>query len=355
MGPEVGAARGGGGHALGHAMRGRLRQRHRRPAAAAQGAGPQAGRRGHHHAVHLLRDRGRHPQRRRATGVRGHRARSPSTSCPTADRGGDHAAHPGHHRRCTCSARWRRWSGSCPSPQRHGLAVIEDAAQSIGARRKVDGDLADGGRAGHGAARSRSSPARTSAAGATAGMIVTQDDALADRLRRLRLHGGAGQYYPRRGRHQQPARHAAGGGAAGQAAVPGRLERRRRRGTPRRTPRRSPAWPASAPPVTDPANEHIFHQYTIRVDRRDELLAHLKARGHRLRGLLPAAAAPAALLRATWGTGAGSLPVSEAAAARGAVAADLSRADRRAAGRRSSTRSARSTPEDDAMITRSRI
>jgi dTDP-4-amino-4,6-dideoxygalactose transaminase len=29
----------------------------------------------------------------------------------------------------------------------------------------------------------------------------------------------------------------------------------------------------------DPANEHIFHQYTLRVPRRDELLEHLKARG----------------------------------------------------------------------------
>jgi len=33
------------------------------------------------------------------------------------------------------------------------------------------------------------------------------------------------------------------------------------------------------PPAVDPANEHIFHQYTLRVTRRDELAAHLKARG----------------------------------------------------------------------------
>jgi len=29
----------------------------------------------------------------------------------------------------------------------------------------------------------------------------------------------------------------------------------------------------------DPANEHIYHQYTVRVERRDELQAHLKAKG----------------------------------------------------------------------------
>ena len=33
------------------------------------------------------------------------------------------------------------------------------------------------------------------------------------------------------------------------------------------------------PPVTDPDNEHIFHQYTIRAPRRDDLQAHLKAQG----------------------------------------------------------------------------
>ena len=33
------------------------------------------------------------------------------------------------------------------------------------------------------------------------------------------------------------------------------------------------------PPVTDPANEHIFHQYTLRVERRDALQAHLKEKG----------------------------------------------------------------------------
>jgi dTDP-4-amino-4,6-dideoxygalactose transaminase len=33
------------------------------------------------------------------------------------------------------------------------------------------------------------------------------------------------------------------------------------------------------PPATDPANEHTFHQYTVRCGRRDELVAALKAAG----------------------------------------------------------------------------
>jgi dTDP-4-amino-4,6-dideoxygalactose transaminase len=37
--------------------------------------------------------------------------------------------------------------------------------------------------------------------------------------------------------------------------------------------------PSICPPRVDPANESIFNQYTLRVPRRDELQAHLKARG----------------------------------------------------------------------------
>ena len=33
------------------------------------------------------------------------------------------------------------------------------------------------------------------------------------------------------------------------------------------------------PPVTDGPNEHVFHQYTVRADRRDKLRDHLKRAG----------------------------------------------------------------------------
>jgi dTDP-4-amino-4,6-dideoxygalactose transaminase len=33
------------------------------------------------------------------------------------------------------------------------------------------------------------------------------------------------------------------------------------------------------PPRTDPLNEHIFHQYTLRAERRDDLVTHLRQRG----------------------------------------------------------------------------
>jgi dTDP-4-amino-4,6-dideoxygalactose transaminase len=37
--------------------------------------------------------------------------------------------------------------------------------------------------------------------------------------------------------------------------------------------------PAICPPPVDPANTHIYNQYTLRVPRRDELQAHLKDAG----------------------------------------------------------------------------
>ena len=265
MGPEVGEARSCGGGAVAYEARRRLRQRDRRAAAAAQGAGPRAGRRGHHHAVHVLRDRGRHPQRRRHAGLRGHRSRRRSTSRPAAVEAAITPRTRGHRRGRTCSARWPRWKRSCRSPRGTGSPLIEDAAQSIGARRKMDGDVARWPASCGTVGTLSFFPQKNLGAYGDGGMMVTQDDALADRLRRLRLHGGAQAVLPRRGRLQQPARYAAGGRAAGQAAAPRRLERGARAQRARATPRRSRAIPTSARPTTDPANEQIFNQYTIRV------------------------------------------------------------------------------------------
>src|SRR4029077_16644903 len=70
--------------------------------------------------------------------------------------------------------------------------------------------------------------------------------------------------------------------------------------------------PSVCPPRVDPANESIFNQYTIRVPRRGELQAHLKARGigHSISSPL---ALPLQPCFAHLGYAPGSLPVSEAA------------------------------------------
>jgi len=74
------------------------------------------------------------------------------------------------------------------------------------------------------------------------------------------------------------------------------------------------AHPVICPPKVDPLNEHIFHQYTIRVPRRDELQAALKAKGigNAVYYPLPLHLQPCF---AHLGYQRGALPVSEAAAA----------------------------------------
>jgi dTDP-4-amino-4,6-dideoxygalactose transaminase len=164
-----------------------------------------------------------------------------------------------------------------PLAARHGLAVIEDGAQAIGARRRIDATWRMAGELGSVGTLSFF-PSKNLGGWGDGGMIVTQDDAMAERLRKLRLHGGAKQYH-----HEEVgfnSRLDTLQAAVLLAKLPflaGWSEARRAHAA-----RYTEAFAASgavAPPVTDPANEHIFHQYTIRAPQRDELHAHLKARG----------------------------------------------------------------------------
>jgi dTDP-4-amino-4,6-dideoxygalactose transaminase len=163
---------------------------------------------------------------------------------------------------------------------RHGLPLIEDAAQSIGARRKIDGTWRVAGELGSVGTLSFF-PTKNLGAWGDAGLMVTQDDALAQRLGRLRLHGGSKQYL-----HEEVGTNSRLDSL--QAAVllaklphlAAWSEARRRNAA-----RYSAAFgghPEICPPHVDPANDHIFNQYTIQVPRRDELQTHLKAKaiGH---------------------------------------------------------------------------
>ncbi|MBA3497719.1 MAG: DegT/DnrJ/EryC1/StrS family aminotransferase [Gemmatimonadales bacterium] len=197
-----------------------------------------------------------------------------------------------------------------PIAERHGLMLIEDAAQSIGARRTVDGTWRVAGEAGTVGTLSFF-PSKNLGAFGDGGMMVTQDDALADRLRRLRLHGGSKQYF-----HDEvgfnsrlDTLHA----AVLLAKLPHLADWSAARA--RHAARYTEAFaghPAVCPPRTDPANEHIFNQYTLRVPRRNELQAHLKARqiGTAVYYPLPLHLQPCF---AHLGYAKGSLPVSETA------------------------------------------
>src|SRR6266513_1383171 len=75
-----------------------------------------------------------------------------------------------------------------------GIPVIEDAAQSIGAQRRIGGKSR---MAGEVATIGTFSffPSKNLGAFGDGGMMVTQDDAIAQRLRRLRVHGGLKTYF----------------------------------------------------------------------------------------------------------------------------------------------------------------
>ena len=197
-----------------------------------------------------------------------------------------------------------------PLARQHGLALIEDGAQSIGARRRVDGDWRVAGELGSVGTLSFF-PSKNLGGFGDGGMMVTQDEVLAERLRRLRLHGGARQY------HHEEVGYNSRLDTLQAAVLLAKLPHlagwsRARAAHARRYTEIFSGHPAVCPPQVDPLNEHIFHQYTIRVPRRDQLQAHLKARG-----IGNAIYYPLALhlqpCFAHLGYGRGSLPVTEAA------------------------------------------
>jgi dTDP-4-amino-4,6-dideoxygalactose transaminase len=164
-----------------------------------------------------------------------------------------------------------------PVAERVGLPVIEDGAQSIGARRKIKGSWRMPGELGAVGTLSFF-PTKNLGAWGDAGLMVTGNDALAERLGRLRLHGGSRQYL-----HEEVGTNSRLDSL--QAAVllaklpylPGWNEARRQNAV-----RYNAAFSGHSdicPPRVDPANDHIFHQYTIQVPRRDGLQAHLKSKG----------------------------------------------------------------------------
>jgi dTDP-4-amino-4,6-dideoxygalactose transaminase len=156
------------------------------------------------------------------------------------------------------------------------LPIIEDAAQSIGARRSVDGEWT---MAGEMATIGTYSffPSKNLGGYGDGGMIVTQSADLAMKLRRLRTHGAIKTYV-----HEvvgMNSRLDTLQAAVLSAKLPFLAEWSASR-------RAHAAYYDAAftdladirTPAIDIANESIYNQYTIRSDRRDELQAHLKAK-----------------------------------------------------------------------------
>lgn len=166
----------------------------------------------------------------------------------------------------------------------HNLKVIEDAAQAIGA------EYRDGRRAGSiGTVGCLSFfPSKNLGALGDGGMVITNDQELAERMKVLRVHGGKPKYY-----------HKLIGGNfrldAIQAAVLNvKLNylddwTRRRQDNARRYEtlfQQSGLVQKGKVRLPDPVyresgtkHYHIYNQFVLRVEKRDELMGHLKQKG----------------------------------------------------------------------------
>jgi dTDP-4-amino-4,6-dideoxygalactose transaminase len=169
----------------------------------------------------------------------------------------------------------------------HSLKIVEDAAQAFGAswRGRRAGTL------GHAAGFSFY-PTKNLSAFGDGGLVTTNDAEMADHVRRLRNHGSRVRYY-----HEEIGWNSRLDSI--QAAVLrvklkylDRWNARRREIAARydqmlvdcrlATPASRGGWAAKEPVrllCTLPQAHHIYHQYVIRVKRRDELRPFLTARG----------------------------------------------------------------------------
>jgi dTDP-4-amino-4,6-dideoxygalactose transaminase len=158
-----------------------------------------------------------------------------------------------------------------------GAIVIEDVAQAIGATQECRGRTRAAGSIGSLGAFSFF-PTKNLGAYGDAGMVTSQDDALAERVAKLRVHGGRRMYH-----HEfvgTNSRLDALQAAVLRAKLPhldGWLDARRRNAE--RYVERLGDVSGIRVPVTREGNLHTYNQFTVRAERRDELRAWLGDRG----------------------------------------------------------------------------
>jgi dTDP-4-amino-4,6-dideoxygalactose transaminase len=161
--------------------------------------------------------------------------------------------------------------------KRHGISVVEDSAQAIGA---TDNGRPAGSMGSIGCFSFY--PTKNLGGAGDGGIMTTNDDEIAARLRRLRAHGGSNEYeHEELGinsrldelqaavlRVKLPSLDRWSDERAAKAAFYTKLLNEAELSFPLFTPE------------VRPGGRHIFHQYVIRVPgNRDVLMEHLKARG----------------------------------------------------------------------------
>ncbi|MBM3181482.1 MAG: DegT/DnrJ/EryC1/StrS family aminotransferase [Chloroflexi bacterium] len=156
--------------------------------------------------------------------------------------------------------------------RKHGLKVIEDNAQGFGAEYlgKKTGALGDIGCLSF-------FPTKNLGAYGDGGMSVTNDAALAERMRKLRAHGWKKKYYPEEVGFNS--RLDALQAAILQAKLPhlDSWNEKRRELSQRYNEQLAPLGIVT--PVEREWAKHVYHLYIIRVEKRDALQAFLKEKG----------------------------------------------------------------------------
>ncbi len=153
----------------------------------------------------------------------------------------------------------------------HKLAVIEDNAQGVGAKwnGKCTGTFGDIGTLSF-------FPSKNLGAMGDAGMCLTNDDALADKLRQLRMHGENPRYFHKWvGFNSRIDSMQAAVLSVKLRYLSGWSEARRANATYYRTG--LAAVSQVTLPYIHPQAETIYNQFTLLAEDRDGLLAHLQA------------------------------------------------------------------------------
>jgi dTDP-4-amino-4,6-dideoxygalactose transaminase len=156
---------------------------------------------------------------------------------------------------------------------RHGVALLEDAAQSQGARRhgRASGSLGE-------AAATSFYPGKNLGAYGDGGAVLTASDDIAAHVRKLRNWGSERKYHhPELGFNSRLDTLQAVVLSAKLRRLETWNEARRRAAA--RYGELLAGLPGVETPRTLPGNEHVWHLYVIRVPRRDEVLARLNAEG----------------------------------------------------------------------------
>ena len=196
-----------------------------------------------------------------------------------------------------------------PIADRHGLVVVEDAAQSQGAT----STLGRAGSLGRIAATSFY-PGKNLGAAGDAGAVLTDDPAVAEFVRNFGAHGSSVKYvHDRAGVNSRL-------DAVQATVLRAKLRRLDRWNTARRAAAARYAdlladIPGVRVPATRPGNEDVWHLYVVQVAERDRVLAELGTAGIGAAIHYPTPLHLTAAY-ASLGYRAGQFPVAEAAAGR---------------------------------------